>query len=465
MDVAVDLETLVAQVWSPDVRPLAEEAWRCYNAGAIRASIAATWSAVSADIIVKLIRLADEGDKGAQAFRKEVTGAQEKGLNPEGVRAMQKVEASLVDKAVQFELIDTIGKRELDRIREDRHLCAHPSLRSAGEVYNPRPEVARGHLAVALSTLLVHPPTQGGKLLEEFKNFICDPLFAPSPPHIRAAFHDRVRSATRKSIIQVAAKAAMLEIDPDGRMPADAHADRMAIALRAFAEGARDMVRDAVSEARERLQILDGAIQLRTLVRMADDDYFWASVDQALAARFQALLDAPTTVVPWEPLPPEIAARFALVGNAFARERLPGLPSRFGQLDAHHRRQVIAIRSSEFFVPEVIELLRTAGSWRSGEEVGRLLVSHAEFLTVGTLGDALTAWFDNGQCREAAAMPGLAVQLVHATSHLGAARGPLFADFVARCETSAGAGEYYAYPDLKAALGNLGLLPPAAMPG
>ncbi|MFI5591105.1 hypothetical protein ACIA5G_39060 [Amycolatopsis sp. NPDC051758] len=157
---AVDLETLVAQVWSPDVRPLAEEAWRCYNAGAIRASIAATWSAVTADIIVKLIRLADEGDKGAQAFRQQVTDAQDKGLTPEGVRAMQAIEASLVDKAVDFELIDTIGKRELDRIREDRHLCSHPSLRMEGEVYNPRPEAARGHLAIALSTLLVHPPTQ-----------------------------------------------------------------------------------------------------------------------------------------------------------------------------------------------------------------------------------------------------------------------------------------------------------------
>jgi hypothetical protein len=41
------------------VRPLAQEAWRCYNAGAIRASIAATWTAVTADIITKLIRLAD----------------------------------------------------------------------------------------------------------------------------------------------------------------------------------------------------------------------------------------------------------------------------------------------------------------------------------------------------------------------------------------------------------------------
>jgi len=49
--VAADLKTLIAQVWSPEVRPLADEAWCCYNAGAIRASIAATWSAVSADTV------------------------------------------------------------------------------------------------------------------------------------------------------------------------------------------------------------------------------------------------------------------------------------------------------------------------------------------------------------------------------------------------------------------------------
>jgi hypothetical protein len=63
-------------------------------------------------------------------------------------------------------------------------------------------------------------------------------------------------------------------------------------------------------------------------------------------------------------------------------------------------------------------------------------------------------------------MPGLAVQLVHATTHLGAVRGPLFTDFVTKCETAAGVGEYYSYPDLKTALHSLGLLPSvAALPG
>lgn len=461
-DVAVELETLVAQVWSPDVRPLAEEAWRCYNAGAIRASITATWSAVSADIIVKLIRLADEGDKAAQAFRQQVTAAQDQGVTSGGVRDMQRIEASLVDKAVEFELIDTIGKRELDRIREDRHLCAHPSLRRDGEVYNPRPEAARGHLAIALDTLLVNPPTQGGKLLEEFQNFICDPLFAASPPHIRAAFHDRVRAATRKSIIRVAAKAAMLEVDPDGRMPADAHADRMAIALRAFAEVDRDAVRAAVGETRERFRMLSGAVQLRALVRMADDDYFWTSVDKPLTIQFQALLDAPITVGTSDPLPPEIAMMLALAGSTYARHHLPDLPSRFEQLGMLHQRQVIAARPSEFFVPKVINLVLNAGSWRVGEQIGRLLVLHARFLSLETLKEALGFWCANDQCRDATEMPGLAVQLVYATTHLGAARGPLFVDFAAKCEEAAGVGEYYSYPGVKSALRSLGLLPSTA---
>jgi hypothetical protein len=335
-----------------------------------------------------------------------------------------------------------------------------------GEVYNPRPEAARGHLAVALSTLLIHPPTLGRKLVEEFKNFICDPLFTSSPSHIRAAFHDRVRVATRRSIVKIAALAAMLETDPDGRMPVDVHADRMASALRAFAEVDRDAVRDAVGETLGRFRVHDVAIQLRTLVRMADDDYFWNSVDLSLAAHFQALLNVPITAGQWDPLPPDVAARLALVGSTYAREHLPGLEGRFDQLSDFHRQQVIAARPCEFFVPKVIEMLRTAASWRNGEQVGRLLVLHAGFLSLHTLAEALTAWFDNSECRDASEMTSLAVQLLHSTAHLGAARGPLFVEFVTKCEAAAGPGDFYSYPDLKAALHGLGLLPPlATMPG
>jgi hypothetical protein len=207
---------------------------------------------------------------------------------------MQTIEATLLDKAAEFELIDSIGKRELERIGEDRNLCAHPSLRNLGDVYEPRPEVARGHLAVALTTLLIHPPTQGRKVVAEFGDYICDPYFVPTLPHIQATFFDRVRSATRKTIVTFAAKHALLELDPDGRLPAAEHADRMAIALTAVANRDRELVRAAVAEHSERFQRLDGAPQLRALVRLGDQDFFWDTVDQALVTRLQAMLNAPS---------------------------------------------------------------------------------------------------------------------------------------------------------------------------
>lgn len=96
-------------------------------------------------------------------------------------------------------------------------------------------------------------------------------------------------------------------------------------------------------------------------------------------------------------------------------------------------------------------------NWGTGGQIGRLLVQHAAFLSLETLKDALIEWYDNDQCRLASAMPGLAVQLVLATAHLGVARGPLFADFAAKCEASAGEGDYYSYPEVKATLDKVGL--------
>jgi hypothetical protein len=148
---------------------------------------------------------------------------------------MQNIEASLLDKAAEFELIDSIGQRELERIREDRNLCVHPSLRSFSEVYEPRPEVARGHLAVALTTLLIHPSTQGGKVLDAFLNYTCNPSFVPVVSHIQTTFFDRVRTAARSNIAKLAAKHALRELDPDGRLPAIEYANRSAIVLCAFA--------------------------------------------------------------------------------------------------------------------------------------------------------------------------------------------------------------------------------------
>jgi hypothetical protein len=449
-----ELETLLTRVWSPEVRPLAEEAWRCYNAGAFRASITATWTAVTADVIGKLVHAADSGDAAAATFRKELTAAQDKGLTPDGVRAMQAIEASLLSKAASFELIDPIDQRDLERIREDRNLCVHPSLRSFSEIYEPRPEASRAHLATALGTLLTHPPVQGRRAIQAFQDYTCDPLFVPAIAHIQATFFDRVRPAARANIAKIAAKHALLELDPDGRLPAAEYADRAAIVLEAFSGRDRELVRTVLAAQQQPFQTLGVMTQLRAMARLGDHDYFWDMVDAALAGRLQqALLSLPASVPEWNPLPSDVAAGLAIVRSDDARGRLPMLEQRFTSLPLPHRMNVVAIAPAPYFTDAVLSFIDEANTWRVGEQAGQLLVQHAQFLDVKALTAALTAWAGNVDCWEAQQMPGLAVTLFHSTAHLGAGQVAAFLTFLGKVQAQARSGDgYYRYPALETAL-------------
>lgn len=450
-----DLDTLVNQVWNPETRRLAGEALRCYNAGAYRASIAATWTAVTADIITKVIGLADDGDTTAVPFQTAVANAQAHGLNREGVKAMQSIEADLLANAETFELIDAIDAHELGRIQEDRNLCVHPSLRLHGGTYEPHAEVARGHLVVALTALLTHPPTQGSRALEEFKNYICDSSFSPTPAHLQAAFFDRVRAAAQRRIIQLAAKSALLELDPGGLLPAVEHADRMAAALEAFAARNRTLVREAVIGQRDRFRTVDGQAQLRALIRFVNADYFWDLVDDGLANRLQDLIVQVPVSTLGQLTAVEAITPLGLVRSPLVRERLPKLEAHFLAHNWWDQMTVAAAHPDRYFAKLIPGYLTQAGGWRVGETVGQILVKHAPFLTLDILGAALTAWVENYQCRTANLMETIAVDLWNQTAHLGPARTEVFQRFLTRAREHEGvttAQGYYTYRTLELAL-------------
>lgn len=89
---------------------------------------------------------------------------------------MQDVERELLAKTGALELIDAIERRQLERIREDRHLCAHPSLRPLGTFVMPSVECARAHLVTALEALLIHPPSQGRRAVARSSIYVIFPV-------------------------------------------------------------------------------------------------------------------------------------------------------------------------------------------------------------------------------------------------------------------------------------------------
>lgn len=443
-----DIESMLAQVWDSGTRSLAEEAWRCYNAGAIRASIAATWTAVTADIIAKFGHLADDGEPRARIVRDEVEGAQLQGLRKEGVRAMQNIEAALLATALDLEIIDAIDERALERIREDRNLCVHPSLRPFNETYMPAAEVARAHLAVALETLFVHRPTQGRKIVESYSNFTCARGFTPAVNHIQSAYFDRVRDATRRSIVAIAAKHALLEIDPDGRAEPKLYADRSAVVLSAFAMRDRQLVRGAVVGLQDRFRHSSPFKQRRALGRLGHEDFFWDMTDTALIEHLNALVGEP---IPADSAISEVEATvLSTVAIESARSRLPALTAQFAALLPSQQAAVIDVRPDPYFVPAVIALVAGARNYRTGDRVGQLMVKMSPFLSLQDLDAALEGWAANDQCRMASEMPGAAVSVYLATTHLGPRREAAFRRFLERVRSYSDENDgFYWYPALE----------------
>ncbi|GAA2679599.1 MULTISPECIES: hypothetical protein [Actinosynnema] len=444
-----DVESLIDQVPNPQVRKLTRDAWRCYQAGVHRAAVISTWTAVNDDIIGKIVWLAEEGDSEAQKFRENLRRVQQSGLTKDGVVAMQKIEQGLLETAVKFELLDRIGERGLNRIREDRNLCVHTSLNSSDEPYEPGEENARAHLVTALTLLLNHPPLGDSRLRDRFLAYVCDPHFVLSREHILASFHDRIRSKGRLGLIKLAAKHALLELPAEGRLPDIECADRMAKILVLFASRDRAAVREAVAKVMDRFAGLDAEQKLRTLIRLGDGDFFWDSLQGDQHEYLKALVanQGVHKIRPGDQVTRamfELLSLLSLVGSEQAREQLPELENRFNLLDTHLKMSAAILRPARYFVPVVLATLQKATSGFVGGKAGKALAEHAQFLDLDTLRRALQAWGGNYECLNGRYMRVTAVQLFHATEHLGRERIEVFGEFLTALSLHSDESDYTA---------------------
>ncbi|MGW1616107.1 hypothetical protein ACWCQZ_42995 [Streptomyces sp. NPDC002285] len=426
----IDLEERVGRVFNPDVRHLVQEAYRCYTTGAARGAIVLTWTAVCADLITKAQILKEEGEADADALVADVERAQQ-AAQPDAVQIMLGVEKTVLDTAEKLELLDFTQKMQLARLREDRHLCAHPSLRPLGELFEPTAEYARAHLTAALEAVLIHPPSQGRRIVASFAAHVADPAFAFDPDYLSYAFFDRVRRSARAKVVEFAAKFSLLQIeDPAVAIAASQLADRMARCLRIFAERDAALVQQSVSKQMARLERAEPAVQLAALGRLGDLPAFWASLPQPLTALYNTRVEALGTAQRTGALLPDEARSLALVANAEVRQSLPALEPAFTFLQVSNRAEVIAVHPDPYFVPHLPALLAGARSFDEGEYVARTaMLPSAGLLTLSDLQPLLRAWWDNSQCwgRD---MPGNLVALYHITTQMGAERDGVWRSFL-----------------------------------
>ncbi|MEV6107095.1 hypothetical protein AB0M28_20615 [Streptomyces sp. NPDC051940] len=452
----LDLEDRVNRVFNPDVRPLVLEAHRCYATGSTRAAIVLTWTAVCADLIHKAQILADENEPDARALVADVERAQQP-AEPKAVSIMLEVEGAILETAEKLELIDRTQKTQLQRLREDRNVAAHPSLRLFGELYEPTPEYARAHLVAALDAVLIHPPSQGRTVVTSFCTHVADPNFTFDQQYLSYAFFDRVRPSVRSKVVGFAAKFALLQIADDRVTISPAElADRMGRCLRHFAERDADTVTQALKAHMDRLVEADPTVQLAALARLGNLPAFWGPLPGPLRTLFNTRLGAIGRSDQVGRLTPDEARALSLVTHPEIRASLPALEDAFAALHASHRAQVIGLRPDQYYTAHLPTLLTDVGGFDQGKYVARTAVLPcAALLSLSDLTDVLRAWYDNNQCW-GRGMTRYLVDLYQDTAHLGPERDAIWRAFLEELRP-------YENPFNEIATGT-GLLAPTAEP-
>jgi hypothetical protein len=210
-----DLEVLVLEVADDRVRPLAHEAVRAYQAGAMRSAVVSLWIAVLMDLTLKLRHLADGGDADA----KDAIDKLDKALEANSVAGVQKYERELLDLVgSKLEMLTPREKMEMERLYADRNQCAHPSFVSEHELFSPTPELVRNHLTAAAAAVFSQVPTAGKRLVALLTGELSGdswprPVEGSLTSYVQDRYLKRAKESSKRQVLQVLIKSA-LRVDP-----------------------------------------------------------------------------------------------------------------------------------------------------------------------------------------------------------------------------------------------------------
>jgi len=204
-DSLADIEALALRCRAERARDYIEEAIVCYRAGAYRSAIVNTWIAVVFDLVDKIRDLALAGDAAAQAINTqyETYLTQIEASNDQGVRNALDFERSILQTCKdRLQFFNHQQLRDLERLREDRHQCAHPSFQRPGEPYRPSAEHARVHIRTAVEHVLAQPPVQGRSAIAELVAVVSSDYFPRERIHAVAALRGTALAGATDALVR-----------------------------------------------------------------------------------------------------------------------------------------------------------------------------------------------------------------------------------------------------------------------
>jgi hypothetical protein len=367
-----DLDALALTVREPRSRDYIQEAIAAYRAGAYRPAIVATWVGVAFDLIIKLREIAAAGDGKATAEMATFDGW----VNANDQGNLQGFEAKLLQNVQDsFGFLNAQDVLHLERLKEDRNHCAHPSFYSDQELFAPTSELVRMHIVHAVTLVLARPPIQGRVLIERFMTDLQSPAFPRDGDKLAHYMNDRYLDRVRPELVgnfgTVLVKAI---VKPSAEQKASG--DLLLTAMKAFARTRPDAWRASVVPGIPRLMEGLTSEQLPNLFHLlkAAPDLL-PLLDAGTLARLEALIDTmnqrlqqarPSLFGGEKAFTPD-AAEMALFGGMMVPQLTDQLVAVFEQLSRPAAAKVVGEHPNRRFLNHGYARLRTARDWRYAE--------------------------------------------------------------------------------------------------
>jgi hypothetical protein len=403
------VEDLLNEVRSRDSRRYLAEAIGAYQAGAFRSAVVATWVAVAFDLIAKIRELDEAGDTKAGSFIQGVNQAIEnQAQNP---NFLLDIERSLIKVAHEtFEFIEPRERLQLERLRQDRHVCAHPAFVRPDEVFEPTPELVRAHLVTAVDAVLSKGPTPGKRAVERFMNEIEQRSFPERldelADYLRDRYFESGKRALRRGLAELIVKGCLGTNGVNPRV-----ARRCALAAHALERIEPELLTDALASVITKREQGAGFVDSEFLcftANLGDMQLAWGALPESSHSRVREML---------KNVPVEQLIEHRIFARSLAEESRHIVESRLTDLNREQLAEVIAQTPDLRFSDLAINEFRESPEYTEAEQnMKSLVLPLAPTMAADKVREVLNAVRVNQQIRMAVQMPVLLVQFFDRTA-------------------------------------------------
>jgi hypothetical protein len=360
-----DLDELALKVRDQISRSYILEAIDAYRGGAYRSSIISVWIAVNFDIISKIRELANRGDKMAQDF----VNTLDKAIRTKNITELQRVEENLLNKAeTDYEFISNQEKYDLEQLKNDRNLCAHPAFISEDMLFEPEPERVRMHIVHVVKYLLQHPPIQGKsaieKIVKDIKSISFPDTLKEASIFLNARYLDSSKKVLVKNIVLLFLKAVLRDDLTD--LPLLNYSRQIFLTLQSVSKRHPDIYEETIrANILKIVESLDDE-RLPNICRLiGSDPRCWSWLDEAAKSQLKAYIKSSLN---------QTNIHISIFKMIVISDLKPIIIEIFNDFSVAKQINIIKSIPQPEFAEQAIKLYSGSGSYRSAESLGESLI-------------------------------------------------------------------------------------------